>query len=134
VSIRHDTITKKSTLKKNESNGKKVVSEKILLIEVRQMKLSEHEVELLGKIFQLALRYVDKKLPHEQLLGQQIRALRDRHNEASIKESTPTEPTPIVRCEEHDDKRTDCGVCYPAPTDEESERLGQSTCPTNTCE
>ena len=98
------------------------------------MKLSEHEVELLGKIFQLALRYVDKKLPHEQLLGQQIRALRDRHNEASIKESTPTEPTPVVRCEEHDEKRTDCGVCNPAPTDEESERLGKSTCPTNTCE
>ena len=49
------------------------------------MKLSDQDVELQGKIFQLALRYVDHKI-HDEYLGQQIRKLRDRFNKFSHQE------------------------------------------------
>ena len=46
------------------------------------MKLTEADVELFSKVFQLALHYNDTRL-HDEKLGKQIRELRDRHNEAS---------------------------------------------------
>ena len=77
-----------------------------------QMKLSEEDVTLLSKIYQLAILHADKKL-HDDKLANQIRALRDRYNEAAIKESTPKKPSSMVRCPEHDDQDTSCPVCYP---------------------
>ena len=49
------------------------------------MKLSDQDVELQGKIFQLALRYVDHKI-HDEYLGQKIRKFRDRFNKVSHQE------------------------------------------------
>lgn len=76
------------------------------------MKLSEVDVRLYNKVFQLALQYTDKTL-HDEHLGQQIRKLRDRHKEASNQESTPEKSSPIIRCSQHDDQNTSCPVCYP---------------------
>ena len=77
-----------------------------------QMKLSEEDVVLLRKIYQLAIQYADVKL-HDDTLANQIRALRDRYNEAAIKESPSKKPSSMVRCPEHDDQDTSCPVCYP---------------------
>ena len=77
-----------------------------------QMKLSEEDVTLLSKIYQLAIQYADKQL-HDDTLVNQIRALRDRYNEAAIQESPPKKPSSMVRCPEHDDQDTSCPVCYP---------------------
>jgi hypothetical protein len=70
-----------------------------------QMKLSEQDVTLLSKIYQLAIQYADKKL-HDDTLANQIRALRDRYNEASMQEGT---------LEDHPEncKDTSCVMCYP---------------------
>ena len=70
-----------------------------------QMKLSEEDVTLLSKIYQLAILHADEKL-HDDRLANQIRALRDRYNEASMQESTP---------EDHPEncKDTSCAMCYP---------------------
>ena len=70
-----------------------------------QMKLSEQDVVLLSKIYQLAILHADKKL-HDDTLANQIRALRDRYNEATMQESTP---------EDHPEncKDTSCVMCYP---------------------
>ncbi len=69
------------------------------------MKLSEQDVTLLSKIYQLAILHADEKL-HDDRLANQIRALRDRYNEAAIQESPP---------EDHPEncKDTSCVMCYP---------------------
>ena len=86
-----------------------------------QMKLSEEDVVLLSKIYQLAILHADEKL-HDDRLANQIRALRDRYNEAAIKESPPEKPIlrhptldrdVLMDCLEHDNQNVDCPICYP---------------------
>ena len=70
-----------------------------------QMKLSEQDVALLSKIYQLAIQYAENKL-HDEKLADQIRELRDRYNEAAMQEGT---------LEDHPEncKDTSCVMCYP---------------------
>jgi len=102
------------------------------------MKLTELDVELFRKIFQLALQYTDTKL-HDKSLGKQIRELRDRHNEASnfisYKESIPDKPIlrhptldrdVLMDCVEHDNQNVDCPICDP-PVNSLSNALDRET-------
>ena len=86
-----------------------------------QMKLSEQDVVLLSKIYQLAIQYADKKL-HDDKLIKQIKELRDRYNEASMQESTTEKPIlrhptldrdVLMDCLEHNNQNVDCPICYP---------------------
>ena len=89
--------------------------------ESEQMKLSEQDVVLLSKIYQLAIQYVENTI-HDDKLVKQIRELRDRYNEASIKDNTPEKPIlrhptldrdVLMDCLEHDNQNVDCPICYP---------------------
>ena len=85
------------------------------------MKLSEEDVILLRKIYQLAILYSDKTL-HDDVLANRIRALRDRYNEAAMQESTTEKPIlrhptldrdVLMDCLEHDNQNVDCPICHP---------------------